>query len=374
MRITALILTLCLGAAPSFAEFMIGADLSGLALLEERGARYFDDGKEQDALAIFKAHGYNTIRLRLFLEADGKWGAVNDIKYTVKLAQRVKQHGFKLLLDLHYSDTWADPGHQSKPKAWEELPFALLKKEVFTYTRSVIYTFKKYDCMPDYVQIGNEITPGMLWPDGQLEWKEREDSKQWEQFTDLLKAGIRGVREIDPKGDTKIVIHIDRGVNPAVTDWFFTHLNEHRVPYDIIGLSYYPWMHGKFQGLETNLEQLGRKFKKDVIIAETAYPYRTIRKKKHELDFPETPEGQRDFLKALTEKTKATPNGHGIGIFYWYPEALPVKDHNTWLGGATALFDSEGHSLPAIGTLAETARSFHSSTDSLDMKKEQRMD
>ena len=108
-----LLSTLLLGFATAThaEEFLVGADLSGLALMEERGAKYFDQGEERDALSIFKARGYNTIRLRLFLEADGRWGAVNDIQYTVKLAQRVKRHGFKLLLDLHYSDTWADPGH-----------------------------------------------------------------------------------------------------------------------------------------------------------------------------------------------------------------------------------------------------------------------
>ena len=345
------ILMLCMVTASSFAEFIIGADLSGLALMEERGARYFDTGKEQDALEIFKAHGYNTIRLRLFLEADGRWGAINDIKYTVKLAQRVKQHGFKLLLDLHYSDTWADPGHQTKPKAWEDLPFALLKKAVFTYTKNVIHTFKKYDCMPDYVQIGNEITPGMLWPDGKLEWKDRDSSKQWKNFTDLLKAGVRGLREIDTKGDVKIVLHIDKGANADVTEWFYSHIEEYRVPYDIIGLSYYPWMHGPLKDLEANLQRIGETFDKDIIIAETAHPYAPIKNKKHELDFPETPEGQRDFIKALTEKTKATPNG--LGIFYWYPEAIPVKGHGVWNSGATALFDKNGHALPAISSLSK---------------------
>jgi len=347
------ILTLCMGVAVCSAEFMVGADLSGLALLEERGARYFDQGKEQDIFKIFKAHGFNTIRLRLFLEADGRWGAVNDIPYTVKLAQRAKEHGFKLLLDLHYSDTWADPGHQHKPQAWEDLSYSALKKEVFTYTRSVIHTFKKYDCMPDYVQIGNEITPGMLWPDGRVGGEQRDNSKQWKQFTDLLKAGVRGVREIDRGNKTKIVIHIDKGANPKVTDWFFTHINEHKVPYDIIGLSYYPWMHGKFQELETNLDQIGRKFKKDVILAEAAFPHRPLKEKKHELEFPETPEGQRDFLNALTRIVRDMPGGHGKGIFYWFPEAVPVKGHQTWLGGATGLFDKNGHALPAISSLAD---------------------
>jgi arabinogalactan endo-1,4-beta-galactosidase len=348
-----LILTICLGAFSASAQFLVGADLSGLALMEERGAKYFDNGREQDALGIFKAHGYNTIRLRLFLEADGRWGAVNDINYTVKLAQRVKQHGFKLLLDLHYSDTWADPGHQSKPKAWEDLPFALLKKEVYIYTKNVIHTFKKHECMPDFVQIGNEITPGMLWPDGRVGGNNRDDKKQWKNFTDLLKAGVRGVREIDKAGDVKIILHIDKGANADVTEWFYTRINDYRVPYDIIGLSYYPWMHGPLKDLEANLQRIGETFDKEVIIAETAHPHRELKgkNKKHALEFPETPEGQSSFLKVLTEKTKTVPNGKGLGIFYWFPEAVPVKGHSTWLSGATALFDENGHALPAISAM-----------------------
>ena len=351
-----IILMLCAGTVSSFSEFIVGADLSGLALMEERGALYFDDGVEKDAFEIFKAHGYNTIRLRLFLDADGRWGAVNDLEYTLKLAKRVKENDFKLLLDLHYSDTWADPAYQHKPKVWEDLPFDLLEKEVFTYTRNVIRIFKKHGYMPDYVQIGNEITPGMLWPDGRVGEKNSDASKQWTNFTDLIKAGIRGVREIDENGDVKIILHIDSGASPKVTKWFFSNLNQYDVPYDIIGLSYYPRLHGKLQGLEENLKQIGDTFKKDVIIAETAFPHRPFNNMKHALEFPETPGGQSAFLKALTKAIQATPNNHGSGIFYWYPEAIQVKGHNVWNGGRTALFDKKGHALPALKTLAESCQ------------------
>jgi arabinogalactan endo-1,4-beta-galactosidase len=349
------ILIFCIGAAGCSAEFLIGADLSGLALKEEQGALYFDDGKEEDALDIFKDTGWNTIRLRLFLDADGRWGAINDLDHTLKMARRVKKEGFKLLLDLHYSDTWADPAHQHKPKEWENLSFRQLKKQVEEYTEEVITAFKKKDCLPDYVQIGNEIAPGILWPEGRVGGDEYNNPQQWEKLGDLLKAGVRGLRAVDRGKKVQIVLHVHSGGDAQGTDWFFSHIEEQNVPYDIIALSYYPWMHGPFQALEENLEQLGDKYRKRVIIAETAYPHRELKDKnqKFELEFPAMPEGQSEFLVRLKKTVQAMPDEKGLGIFYWFPEAIPVKGENVWLSGATALFDKNGNALPAISILSE---------------------
>lgn len=351
------ILVLLAGAIPSYAEFLIGADLSGLALKEEQGALYFDDGKEVDALKIFKKNGFNTIRLRLFLEADGKWGAVNDLDHTLDLARRVKKAGFKLLLDLHYSDTWADPAHQHKPKEWEELSFKELKKQVEEYTEGVITAFKKKGCLPDYVQIGNEIAPGMLWPDGRVGGDEFNTPQQWEQLGDLLTAGVRGLRAVDRSKKIQIILHVHSGGSAKITDWFFSNIEKQNVPYDIIALSYYPWMHGPFQALEENLAQLADKYRKQVIIAETAYPHRELKDKnqKFDFEFPQTPEGQSEFLIRLKQTVQAIPDEKGLGIFYWYPEAIPVKGHGIWLNGATALFDKTGNALPAISVLSKEA-------------------
>ncbi len=336
-------------------DFMVGADLSAATVVEERGARFFEGGQEKDLFQIFKDNGYNTIRLRLFLEADGRWDAVNDLPYTLELAQRVKQHGFRLLLDFHYSDTWADPAHQYTPGIWKDMYQGELELAVFEYTRESLKAFEEKNALPDYIQIGNEITPGMLWPNGKVSVKRESIEDQWINFTNLLKAGIRGVRAIDPDEQIKIILHVHNGASTEITVSFFDRIRLHDVPYDIIGLSYYPWMHGPLHDVEETLRQIGEKYKKDVIIAETAYPYRTLHHTRHGLEFPQTPEGQRAFLSALTRAVRNTPQRHGKGIFYWYPESVPTQHHRPWMGGTTALFDTEGHALPALGTVAEQA-------------------
>ena len=149
-------------------SFLLGADISMLARLEQRGAIYREDGKPQDAIHVFTHHGWNCFRLRLFVDPNGQGGVVNSLDYTRVLARRIKDAGATFILDIHYSDTWADPQHQVKPAAWKDLPFEALEKKVHDYTESVIAQLKSDGCLPQIVQIGNEITPGMLWPDGQL--------------------------------------------------------------------------------------------------------------------------------------------------------------------------------------------------------------
>ncbi len=148
--------------------FLKGGDVSLLGRIEERGGVYREHGEKREALAIFKGHGWNCVRLRLFHSPSGEGAVCNDLAYTVKLARRAKRAGFQILLDFHYSDTWADPGHQTKPAAWEGLAFEELCEAVFAYSRDCIAAFRKAGALPEIVQLGNEITPGMLWPDGRV--------------------------------------------------------------------------------------------------------------------------------------------------------------------------------------------------------------
>ncbi len=164
-------------------EYAIGADLSSLADAEKNGPVFKDDGQLKQGLTIFKDHGYNWIRLRLFHSPDR---LPNDLPYTIALAKKAKQAGYKFLLDFHYSDTWADPQKQFTPKAWKDLSHEELVGAVFAYSRDSVAVFREAGAMPEMVQIGNEVIGGMLWPDGKL-------PQHWEQFADLLKAGIRGV-------------------------------------------------------------------------------------------------------------------------------------------------------------------------------------
>lgn len=346
--------------------FAWGMDLSMLQHLQDHGVSYRDDGTVRDPLAIFQAHGVNYVRLRLFVSPNGKDGQVNTLPYTLQLAKRVKQVGLPLLLDFHYSDEWADPTHQTIPAAWKTLSHAQLVQRVFTYTQETLAAFRREGCLPDMVEVGNEITNGMIWPDGgplleadkwngigsHMPWpeKDRPSIARWDAFADLIKAGIRGVRASDPKGAVKIMIHIDKGGNRAVSKLFFDALAHRDVHFDVIGLSYYPFWHGTLADLADNLAFLSLTYHKDINVVETGYDRNGGTQ--GTLPFPPTPAGQRAFLEALIRTVEAKPNGHGKGVFYWAPEWIMGQQwagpdwSPTWEN--RALFDHTGNALPAL--------------------------
>lgn len=328
-------------------DLLVGGDISALTVIEQAGGVFKDDGKPGDAIQIMVDHGANCFRLRLFVHPTGKNVVVQDLPYTVGLARRIKQAGAKWLLDFHYSDTWADPAHQTKPKAWENLDIAGLEEVVYRHTRDSLAELKRCGVLPEYVQIGNEITPGMLWPEGKL-FGVGEPDEQWKNFAQFLKAGARAVREVTP--DSRIVIHIHCGGDWPKTKWFFDRIEKHTVPYDVIGLSFYPWWHGTLDDLRENLVQCVETFGKDVCVVETAYPYRSLKRSEEDKSmlWPQTPEGQKQFLRQLVATVRETPGHHGLGVLWWYPEAIPVEGVHIWNGGATALFDDEGNVLPAL--------------------------
>lgn len=329
-------------AAPALAQsYAIGADVSFLAKCERDGMVFKENGSPKDVLAILREHQYNWVRLRLFVDpAAGGDKLPNDLNYTLALAKRAKAMGFHLLLDLHYSDSWADPEKQSTPEAWKKLKHKQLVEQVFSYTRDTIAAFAREGVMPDMVQVGNEITHGMLWPDGKL-------PDNWDNFADLLKAGIRGVdsgRGSQPK--PRIMIHIERSGDYEAATWFFDNLIAHHVPFDVIGLSYYPRWHGNIAKLRGNLHDLALRYQRPIIIVETAYnwtPGDFIGKKAY---FPESPEGQADFLRAVNAAVHSIPRGLGQGVFWWEPAA------EAELRGRS-FFDSNGNVLPVIHALED---------------------
>jgi len=340
-----------------------GGDVSLLAKIEDLGGVYRDGGKAEDALAILKRHGAGAMRLRLFHTPDGKGPVCNDLPYTLKLARRIKAAGLALVLDLHYSDTWADPGHQAKPRAWKDLAPDRLEAAVFEYTRDVVAAHNRVGALPDVVQIGNEITPGMLWDTGRVGGK-FETPAQWRQLAALLRSGVRGVREAAGPGDAvRTLIHIDRGGDEGATRWFFDHLAAEQVEFDLIGQSYYPWWHGSLDDLRANLAATARRYKKDIIVVETGYPWTTKNfdeagnvfdgnPAKLKAPYPQTPEGQKAFLSQLLAIVRQTPDGRGKGVLWWAPEWIPTKNlPSPWEN--IALFDPEGNALPAIAALAE---------------------
>ncbi len=340
-RPTALIAALCAAAtlachphpattaAPSGQPFVLGADISYLDAADPlRGhfPPYQENGQPGDELTILKNHGWNAYRLRVFV-SPVRQAPDNSLEHTIPLARRIKAAGALFLLDIHYSDTWADPQHQEIPVAWRMLPFDSLERTVETYSRDVIRQLKDAGAMPDWVQVGNEITRGFLWPVAQVHVPGAtqynppaftDSAVQWDHLARLLKAGIRGVRE--GAGDTppRIAIHIDRGGDWATTKWFFDHIEAAGVPYDIIAQSFYPpWGHGTLEQLQTNMRECARRYHKDFAVVETGYG-RSQKPDNPDMLWPITPEGRLQFLVDLVNTVQRAPRG--IAVMYWAPE------------------------------------------------------
>ncbi len=342
--------------------FLVGGDISTLAKIEGLGGIFQDANGPGDAIDILCNQGWNCFRLRLFVNPTMRNAVVQDLDYSLALARRIKAAGAQLLLDLHYSDTWADPAHQNKPAAWENLSFGELALQVQTYSQDVIEAFKSEGVLPDIVQVGNEITPGFLWPEGQI-YHDDDEREHWNEFTTLLKAGIAGVKAPLEAGDhLRIMIHIDCGARLERTQNFFTQLAQYEVEYDIIGQSYYPWWHGTLADVQVNQAATAKAFGKDIMIVETAYPWSNANywQAQDNMAWPVTVEGQALFLAQLAQVVRETPDNRGLGVNYWYPEAIEVDGMHIWNGGATALFDSNGLILPGA----------HAITEPIDLKED----
>ncbi|MCD7963893.1 MAG: arabinogalactan endo-1,4-beta-galactosidase [Rikenellaceae bacterium] len=320
-------------------DYHIGADLSFLKQAEDMGVQFKENGTVKPGMDIFTDHGYNWIRLRLFHTPSawtGQWGTLpNDLEYTIAMAKEAKSKGMKFLLNYHYSDTWADPGKQYIPKAWEGMSHEELVQAVFDYTLETMNAFRDAGVYPDMVQVGNEITNGMLWPDGKL-------PENWSNFIDLVRAGINGVyasctaRLPAPK----IMIHIEKGGDKNATKYFFDKIFAAGLPFDVIGQSYYPWWHGSLLDLRENMHFMATNYKKDIILVEAAYNMETAEYKDKSGPFPETPQGQLEFMQAVHEIILSTPDNRGMGIYWWEPA--------TRRNGARTYFDREGNVQPVI--------------------------
>jgi len=334
------------------ADYAVGADLSFLMFAEEQGTVFKEDGKAKPGLQIFRDHGYNWIRLRLFHTPTAhRDNMPNDLAYTTQLARKAKEMGYKFLLCYHYSDSWADPGKQWAPKAWEGKSHEETVRLLREYTGKTMSVLREAGAMPDMVQIGNEITPGIIWPDGRL--GDTGPDNNWPNFSDLIKAGIRGVKESLEGADCpKIMLHIDRGGDLQATRYFFDKIREYGVEYEVIGQSYYPWWHGSLLDLKENLDFMATEYGKEIILVEVAYHWRENGEYgRSPVPFPQTPEGQREFLEEVNRLVLATPKGLGKGIFWWEP-AVPLRPGISSRG----MFDLDGNVLPVINVFDKYTR------------------
>jgi arabinogalactan endo-1,4-beta-galactosidase len=332
--------------------FYAGGDPSEIPEVEARGGVYKVSGHPVDPLVAMKQAGWTAVRLRV-------WNAPTegfcDKAHTLALAKRVHAAGLRLMIDFHYSDWWADPGKQNKPAAWASLTVPQLEKAVHDYTYDVVKSLADQGTPADVVQPGNEVTNGMLWPDGRI----HVNTDGWNSFMALTKAAIAAIREAGGAHPPKIMIHIDQGGNNSVTRYWFDNYFSRGGECDLIGLSYYPMWHGTLEQLRANLAFIAKTYKKDVMVAETAFPSSGWNEQTRRVDpdatpvpgIKSSPEGQAIFLKRLLDVVKATPGGHGVGVLWWAP---------AWIGSRGAgggwsrytLFNGEtGEALPGLFTL-----------------------
>jgi arabinogalactan endo-1,4-beta-galactosidase len=269
------------------------------------------------------------------------------------MAKRIAAAGMQLVIDFHYSDTWADPGHQTTPAAWTSLDHAHLVNEVYQYTEAFISGLVAQGTPPMAVQIGNEITNGMLWPDGYLDGT----SGQWQNFADLVNAGIAGVRAAQGSRYISVMIHIDRGGDNAGAESFFDNLIAYGVQFDVIGLSYYVWWQGPISDMESNTWALALRYVKPIVIAETMYPstlnlvgdWSRWVTEDSQIDsrFPASAAGQGSYVESVMSTIADLPMGLGLGTLYWAPEGIddPV---NTQPFDNLVLFDFYGNELSSM--------------------------
>ncbi len=362
-----LIATFCVITFSQPQPFIKGADVSFIPQIEKYGGLFKDSGIVKDAFQIFKDHGFNYIRLRIW-NSPSPPDTANDLTHTLRLALRAKQNGLRILLDFHYSDTWADPVHQTKPAAWSSLPFIKLIDSVYQYSKNVMTALKSQNTLPDIVQIGNEIICGMLWNEGNV-CGAYDTPAQWNKLAQLLNAGSQGVHDALSSTDSvRIMIHLDRGGDNGGCQWFFNNLILAGVPFDIIGLSYYPWWHGNLTQLSANLNDLATRYNKDIIIAETSYPW-TLQWNDNVNNivgdssqvlagYPATVSGQQSFLADEISIIKQTINNKGIGIFYWEPDWISAPSLGSG-GENLALFDFQGNALSSFGAFESPAVQFN---------------
>lgn len=334
---------------------LLGGDISLLPSYEEQGTIYCDsNGTKIEPLKFFKDHRWNAIRVRLFVDpqkasAEHKSeGVCQDLDYVVKLGRRVKAAGYKLMLDFHYSDTWADPGKQFTPERWKATPANALPDSVYRYTKQCLQTMVKAGAKPDLIQVGNEISFGMLWPTAKIDPLTIDN---WGVFAILLNSGAKACREICPKA--KLIIHTERAGEWNKTKGFYEKLQSHNVDYDIIGLSYYPMWHERLNVLSATLDSLAVLFpSKPVMIVETAAYYSHNNDKWSTPDqyaefYPISKDGQQTFTRELVTELKRHKNVNGL--FWWFPEenAYGNKVIKSWIN--RGLFDnSNGRALPAL--------------------------
>ncbi|MCD7737012.1 MAG: glycosyl hydrolase 53 family protein [Lachnospiraceae bacterium] len=372
-------------------EWIIGMDLSTLLAVEENGGKFYDRGTPGDAMEILKGYGMNLVRLRLwndpFDDKGNSYGAGGcDIETVLALAKRAKKLGIGWLLDFHYSDFWADPGKQRVPKAWRGMSAEELERAVYDFTFETLERCRREELLPRMVAVGNELSNGLLWPDGLLM---EATEKAYKNVAAFVSAGIRAVRDVEKR--IPVMLHLDNGGNNRLyRTWFDHYFANGGADFEYIGLSYYPFWHGTLDGLRDNMNDIALRYGKKLVVAEVSMGFTMKDYASYErlalderkgmatkpehvamISYPMTPQGQADFMRDVLEVVREVPDGLGRGLIYWEPAWIPVPGVG-WANAASceyiqepgpygnewanqALFDYEGRTLPALNVIREYA-------------------
>lgn len=301
--------------------FIKGADISWVTQMEASNYKFYDkSGTQQDLFVLMKSLGMNAIRLRAWVNPSDGWCNTTDL---VKKAVRAKNAGLKVLIDFHYSDVWADPGHQTKSAAWVGLNFTTLVTTLHDYTVGVMDTLQMNGVTPDWVQVGNETDDGMLWEDGRA-------STNMANFAALVLSGYNAVKSVSPT--TKVIVHTSNGFDNGLFRYMYDGLKHNGAKWDIIGMSLYPSTTDyttKDAQCLANINDMVSRYGTPVMIVEVGM----------EADQPST---TRAFLTDIITKVNSVSGAQGLGVFYWEPEAY------NWQNYGLGAFDNTGKPTIAL--------------------------
>ncbi len=326
--------------------FKKGVDISSVPELVKAGVAFYDsEGVRRKIFDILKENNVNSVRLRIWNEPENvpESKGFCNLTYTMEMAHKIKKYGMHFVLDFHYSDFWADPGQQNKPKAWQNLSFEELKKAVYDYTYSVLNKLKMTDCAPDMVQIGNEIRSGMLFPDGEV--------PNFKQLAQLVNSGIRAVRDVLP--ETEVMIHLDQGGRfYYLKEWFDAMFEAGMEPIDAIGISFYAFWHGTYMDLKYTMQKLIDTYNLPVYVVETAHPWRHCEGEhvsKEMMDTAGVPAGIQEqkmsLLMIMQTAAEVSADTTGkTGVYYWEPVCAPECGFGSWHENM-GMFDKKCHEL-----------------------------
>lgn len=369
---------------------ILGIDCS--TYLEElsHGAKYYDEsGNPVDPVEILRNNGVSVVRLRLWVDPHSEDGTpylagTCDLDCFIRTAKLFLAHDYRIMLDIHYSDFWADPGKQFIPKSWHIETIEDAENKVYEYTSDVLRRIAAEHIPLDYIQVGNEITNGILWPIGKLVENPSDPNGArlgYDRLTRLLKAGVKACRELTPS--SKLILHLERSYDIAMYNEFFDNMRAYNVDYDVIGMSYYPYWHGNLDQYFGNVDNLKSRYGKEVFTAELGYAFTLEDYIKEDgvggarlvigesnaeefgffSEYPVSREGQAKF----THDFLAGAVDHDLdGVFWWEPLWIPgdgicwasqeakvyigethkTSCRNEWAN--QCLFDYQGKILPAL--------------------------